>query len=575
MSNLDFPPKIMKKAFTLVELIVVITILAILWTIAFISLQWYSRDARDSTRTADISNIKTSLELFSLQTWKYPTPDNFSTITYSWTAEDVWYQWTLWQQVTTNLKQLDEIPLDPLMNTEYIYSVTNSYKEYEVLSLYEWSVAYNQSPHSISPKGREVAAIFPQTYAAWTLNLTPKVAWTYNGVFVKTKSYIIPTPSIITAEPGNILLDWTKIKSQVITNGKNIPNIWTAKTNTWALNVNFIPYTWSINKSSSTWAMITAMKQIQKAYSWTSLAINDTYSYILNQTTDTQLIALWNNTILKWSQPLVVSNNSNTTPPAVNTDFVSTWNVWIDTWVSWFNNLKLPLQNNWTYNFTVDWWDWTSNIITTWNQPEATHSYSSAWPFDVTITWTIDWFAFNAWIYYTDNMDDWDKLIDIKQWWPVKISDWWQQFSNVWNLVSFSATDIPDLTWITNMTAMFANSNNFNWNISNWNISSSPTRMDSMFSFATSFNQPLNLWNISSVWSINEMFNGATNFNQDISWWDTSSANNMSNMFRNATSFNQDLSSWNVSPNISMCTNFSLWATAYVLPQPNFTNCTP
>jgi len=39
-----------KKAFTLVELIVVITILTILGTIAFISLQGYSRDARDSTR---------------------------------------------------------------------------------------------------------------------------------------------------------------------------------------------------------------------------------------------------------------------------------------------------------------------------------------------------------------------------------------------------------------------------------------------------------------------------------------------------------------------------------------------
>lgn len=34
------------KAFTLVELIVVITILSILWTIAFISLQWYSSNSR-------------------------------------------------------------------------------------------------------------------------------------------------------------------------------------------------------------------------------------------------------------------------------------------------------------------------------------------------------------------------------------------------------------------------------------------------------------------------------------------------------------------------------------------------
>ena len=50
-----------KYAFTLVELIVVITILAILWTIAFISLQWYSKDARDSIRISDVSNMKTSL----------------------------------------------------------------------------------------------------------------------------------------------------------------------------------------------------------------------------------------------------------------------------------------------------------------------------------------------------------------------------------------------------------------------------------------------------------------------------------------------------------------------------------
>jgi prepilin-type N-terminal cleavage/methylation domain-containing protein len=58
-----------KQAFTLVELIVVITILAILWTIAFISLQWYSSQARDSKRLSDVQNIKKSLELFSLNTW--------------------------------------------------------------------------------------------------------------------------------------------------------------------------------------------------------------------------------------------------------------------------------------------------------------------------------------------------------------------------------------------------------------------------------------------------------------------------------------------------------------------------
>lgn len=52
-----------KSAFTLVELIVVITILAILGTIAFISLQGYSADARNSKRTSDIGNIQSALSL--------------------------------------------------------------------------------------------------------------------------------------------------------------------------------------------------------------------------------------------------------------------------------------------------------------------------------------------------------------------------------------------------------------------------------------------------------------------------------------------------------------------------------
>ncbi len=49
------------SAFTLVELIVVITILAVLGTIAFISLQGYSADARNSKRTSDINNIQSAM----------------------------------------------------------------------------------------------------------------------------------------------------------------------------------------------------------------------------------------------------------------------------------------------------------------------------------------------------------------------------------------------------------------------------------------------------------------------------------------------------------------------------------
>lgn len=51
-----------KKWFTLVELIIVITILAILGTIWFVSFQWYTADARNTKRTSDLSSLQWALE---------------------------------------------------------------------------------------------------------------------------------------------------------------------------------------------------------------------------------------------------------------------------------------------------------------------------------------------------------------------------------------------------------------------------------------------------------------------------------------------------------------------------------
>ena len=270
-----------KQAFTLVELIVVITILAILWTIAFLSLQWYSAQARDSKRMSDINNIKTSLELFSLQVGKYPLPDNVNNITYSWWSVTVWQQWSVWDNMITNLsKNLSQKPVDPLYGTEYIYSTIERRSEYEIMSVYEWNIASNTH-------------VLNSTHAEW--EVTVKVEWTYNQLFVRTSDYVIPTPSIITSLDISWGLDFDAqaISSQVINGWTNIPDIWSVqvKVSTWALSdLTFSVYNGSINTKSSGAEKLAVMQAIQAAYTGSSLATNSLYKELLKQETDEELV---------------------------------------------------------------------------------------------------------------------------------------------------------------------------------------------------------------------------------------------------------------------------------------------
>jgi prepilin-type N-terminal cleavage/methylation domain-containing protein len=68
-------------AFTLVELIVVITILAILGMIGFVSIQGYSRSARDSVRVSDVRNIVQAVDTIITERWSAPIPTNSVTYT--------------------------------------------------------------------------------------------------------------------------------------------------------------------------------------------------------------------------------------------------------------------------------------------------------------------------------------------------------------------------------------------------------------------------------------------------------------------------------------------------------------
>ena len=67
--------RLQTKAFTLVELIVVITILAVLATVWFISMTGYSRDSRDSVRLTDLKSITKAFEIQKTKDIKLALPD--------------------------------------------------------------------------------------------------------------------------------------------------------------------------------------------------------------------------------------------------------------------------------------------------------------------------------------------------------------------------------------------------------------------------------------------------------------------------------------------------------------------
>ena len=265
-------------AFTLVELIVVITILAILGTIAFISLQWYSRDARDSVRISDVSNLTSSLDLFAIKTGSYPFPSWWVAITYSWS--EVWTQWTIWETVITNLRNINTLPLDPSFSSEYAYSVTESNKEFQIGTILE-----GNSASSLNLSHNTYAA--ESSYFAY-------VKWNYNWVSIKTSTwnltYIFAVPSILSSdlsEPDIIKI--LEKKSLVFHGYKNLPSNLSGNnvTLTGSFNIGWvwyspIIYAGLLSNLSSTWSLENFAINLQNAYSGTQLTSNPNYSQILS-----------------------------------------------------------------------------------------------------------------------------------------------------------------------------------------------------------------------------------------------------------------------------------------------------
>ena len=120
------------KAFTFVELIVVMLIIAILSTIWLVVFQWYSRDTRDAARMSDLEKIREWLELYSLNESKVPFPEDSVLITAG--GKTIQSQWTI-TDLNLSLIWFQGSWTDPKDDTYYVY--TSDEKDFQLMWLLE------------------------------------------------------------------------------------------------------------------------------------------------------------------------------------------------------------------------------------------------------------------------------------------------------------------------------------------------------------------------------------------------------------------------------------------------------
>jgi len=144
-----------------------------------------------------------------------------------------------------------------------------------------------------------------------------------------------------------------------------------------------------------------------------------------------------------------------------------------------------------------------------------------------------------------DNGGDKLKITDIKNWGTIAWSSFERAFYGCSNML-VTATDVPNLSNVNNMFAMFAEASSANPDTSNWDVSN-VTTMFAMFANASSANPDTSNWDVSNVTTMRAIFLSATSANPDTSNWDVSSVTSMRLMFRSASSANPDVSNWDVS----------------------------
>lgn len=388
------------KWFTLVELIIVITILAILSTIWFVSYNGYLVWVRDTNRISQMATIQDWLEVYRTKN-DLPLPESNVEVRANWAT--IWYQWYMWKN---NLETITYSKwwVDPKDWSYFSYYLTSD-KKYFQLMWYLEDEANKQV----------VKWITNQANAATYSTRFPTVAWKKLGILteattnmpiqevssIKTAWYLdiaLTTASYVANYTDKDSVTWsgtTLVKTIYNANCKRIKEIWWNQWNglytinpTWASSVQVYC------DMSTDWGWWTLIWRSVVWWTWVFWFTSPNWSV----SDDTLAYSLWNTDlaytdILYWTY---------TTGKDFGTDaFKSVWTLSDTAWVAvtttkvlWsctapFTNLAYAWFRNNTTNFFLS--SASTASTTLWLLPGwfTTTSWCTGW----NLTW-LQWMIF-------------------------------------------------------------------------------------------------------------------------------------------------------------------------------------
>jgi prepilin-type N-terminal cleavage/methylation domain-containing protein len=216
-----------KKAFTLVELIVVVTILWILSTIWFVAYSWYLVWVRDTNRTSQLKSISDGLELYRTK-HSLPLPDDYVEVKAN--GEVIAYQWYAWKNVLESIEYTSEW-VDPKDKSYYSYYLTKDKKYYQLMWFLEeqsetevawlftranavdysirYPTVYGKKLWILTDENNTPIQEIPEIKSAWDIDLATTNSWTvydahinngrsytFSGSILNDKLYTLSKPSI-------------------------------------------------------------------------------------------------------------------------------------------------------------------------------------------------------------------------------------------------------------------------------------------------------------------------------------------------------------------------------------------